>query len=90
MQIYGANAWKTYNEKVEQTRQQLSAEAAAVQREVEQVNLARKTEQLPVGRRLLQLEEEWRDLATRNRSLALAIATLEQELVTLQRTVTAT
>jgi hypothetical protein len=87
LKLYGANAWRDCNEKLEQLRSRLQNEVNEAQKQLDKLNLDRKNEQLPVGRKLVQLEDEWSQLVERNRALARAISNLEQELVTLQRTV---
>ncbi len=61
LQTYGANAWKRYNDSLEHVHRQLSLLLEATKKEIEQLNVQRKTEQVSTKKPLHHLHHSRAD-----------------------------
>jgi len=80
LQTYGANAWKKYNEYLENQHRRLSLLLDAVKKEIEELNSQRKSEQTACGATLRSLESKWKTLVYKNLDIEAACVDLEKEI----------
>eukprot|EP01128_Nolandella_sp_AFSM9_P004527 TRINITY_DN2042_c0_g1_i3.p1 TRINITY_DN2042_c0_g1~~TRINITY_DN2042_c0_g1_i3.p1 ORF type:complete len:1421 (+),score=346.70 TRINITY_DN2042_c0_g1_i3:484-4263(+) len=84
LKAYGANAWKAHIEELNQVKKTLGGELKAVKREVGGINAARKTEQIPTGKRLVQLEQQKEEMIEQIATIRPALTKLQEEINALQ------
>lgn len=87
--LYGANAWKLYNEGLVHTEKSLEQELTQLKKKVEEINWERKKDQTHAGEKLSRLEGQWIGLVKKNLNIQLACHQLTQEIAALRKEVDA-
>ena len=77
MQDYGCDAWKEYNDILQQLVNKMQDRLKILKKDIQEVNWTRKNEQTRVGEKLRQLESQWVGLVSKNYEIEQAIVQLE-------------
>jgi len=77
---FGANAWKSHADQLQQLQQSLSQSLDVSRREIDAINRKRKADQLAVGSVLLELENEFWSQLSKNREIEHACLQLRSEI----------
>lgn len=77
---FGCEAWKQYNDALQQMVSESQARLAALKKEVQEVNWARKNQQSAVGERLRGLESGWVGLVSKNYEIEQALVNMEADI----------
>lgn len=85
MQEFSCNAWKAYNELLVQMLQDAQKKLQSIKKEIQDINWARKNEQLTAGEKLRQLEADWVNLVSKNYEIEEAINKLQNEIYQLNQ-----
>jgi len=80
LQTYGTNAWRVYNETLENLLKRMTSQLNGVNKEIESVNQERKEEQTSAGQVVRNLESKWIELVHKNRDIAIASAHLQADI----------
>ena len=80
MSIYGAEAWKMYNNILVQMIDQAQKQLVQLRKQIQEINWQRKNEQGIAGAKLKSLEESWVGLVSKNYEIERACAELEHEI----------
>jgi pre-mRNA-splicing factor SPF27 len=84
MNIYGAEAWKSYNGVLELNLQKAQKELAQLRKQIQEINYGRKRAQTDAGQKLGHLETNWVGLVSKNYEIEQACVQLEQEISMLE------
>lgn len=85
MSEFGSGAWKVYNQTLKIMFDQAEKQLEVLKKEIQGINLSRKTEQTYSGVKIKSLEENWVGLVSKNYEIECAIAELEKELVEIKK-----
>eukprot|EP01117_Protostelium_nocturnum_P006429 TRINITY_DN2318_c0_g1_i2.p1 TRINITY_DN2318_c0_g1~~TRINITY_DN2318_c0_g1_i2.p1 ORF type:complete len:205 (-),score=66.85 TRINITY_DN2318_c0_g1_i2:21-635(-) len=85
MQKYGRNAWIEYNKYLEKTQKNLEERVQSIQREIDDLNLKRRNEQVDCERGMKSLEGKRLDLIQKNLELEEVCESLEEEIEELEK-----
>jgi hypothetical protein len=85
MSEYGPNAWRLYNKTLKTMFDQAENQLEEIKKQIQNVNLTRKNEQMVAGQRLRILEQTWTGLVSKNYEIECAIVELEKELTELKK-----
>ena len=77
---YGCEAWKQYNDILNEMATKSQSQLALLKKEIQEVNWARKNQQTLVGEKLKQLETNWVGLVSKNYEIEQALVKLEAEI----------
>ncbi|GAA29370.1 Pre-mRNA-splicing factor SPF27 [Clonorchis sinensis] len=80
MAEYGCNAWKQFNDILENDLRIHEKRLLEIRRQIQDINWQRKQEQTTAGTRLKELEETWVGLVGKNYEIEQAILDLERDL----------
>lgn len=84
MNCYGAEAWKVHNaflsKLVDKSRNQLDE----LKKQIQEINLERKNNQVAAGEKIKILEEDWVSLVSKNYEIERACVQLEAEIAKLE------
>lgn len=79
MNCYGAEAWKTYNSFLGKLAERSRLQLEALKKQIQEINLERKTRQIDAGERIKILEEIWVTLVSKNYEIERACVQLASE-----------
>jgi len=85
VQTYGSNAWRHHNTYLEGTQKRLSTILEGLKKEIDELNLQRKTEQGTAGITIRSLESKWMELVQKNYDISVACNALESEIAQLKQ-----
>jgi pre-mRNA-splicing factor SPF27 len=85
MSEYGPNAWRLYNKTLKTMFDQAEVQLEEIKKQIQNVNLTRKNEQMVAGNKLRSLEQSWIGLVSKNYEIECAIVELEKELIELKK-----
>lgn len=77
---YGCNGWKVHIEYLVEMLQDAQKKLQNVKKHIQEVNWARKNEQIHAGEKLHQLEGDWVNLVSKNYEIEEAILKLQGEI----------
>eukprot|EP00753_Platysulcus_tardus_P005554 PLAT13463.1.p1 GENE.PLAT13463.1~~PLAT13463.1.p1 ORF type:complete len:236 (+),score=100.23 PLAT13463.1:45-752(+) len=77
---YGESAWRVHNVEIEQSQRRLAGERRGVKRRIDEVNRARKKEQLAAAPRLQRGRARYSELVDKTAAVEGACAALEREV----------
>ena len=80
MMRHSCNAWKAYNEHLDEQREDALSELQQVKGRVKEVNWQRKNLHVKTGEQLDLLESKWVELISKNYEIEEAILKLEREI----------
>jgi len=82
---YGPNAWRLYNEKLEDQRKRLVKVEEELRKEINETNLSRKNKQTPLAASFQNMDASWVSAVRKNIEIEKACCKLEDEIATLKR-----
>ena len=82
---YGCEAWKQYNDVLQDMLSKSQEQLTALKKEVQEVNWARKNQQTQVGEKLRNLESGWVGLVSKNYEIEQALVKMEVEMQQLKQ-----
>ena len=82
---YGTEAWRTYNETLDQLIKLNKSKLVDTKRRIQETNYQRKTSQEKAGDKLKNLEKNWVSLVSKNFEIEQANLNLELELKMLEK-----
>ncbi|XP_065060676.1 pre-mRNA-splicing factor SPF27-like [Rhopilema esculentum] len=77
---FGADAWRTYNEVLQQMLDDQQRQLNTLRKNIQDINWERKSVQIQAGDQLQQLESSWIGLVSKNYEIERACALLEAEI----------
>lgn len=80
LQAYGPSQLRVQNAELDTIKNGMSRQQQAIQHKTEDINKARKIEQMQAGERLQTLENKWQQLVYNNRQIEAACENLEREV----------
>lgn len=81
---YGCEAWKQYNEVLQDMVNRSQSQLTSLKKDIQEVNWARKNQQTLVGEKLKQLESDWVGLVSKNYEIEQALCKMDEELLNLK------
>lgn len=85
MSVYGAEAWKLYIQQLTKISAKISSELEVLRKQIQDINLQRKTKQTKAGEKLAHLHTAWVSLVGKNFEIERAINQLEIEATITER-----
>lgn len=85
MAEYGSGAWRVYNQTLKIMFDQAEKQLELLKKQIQTINLSRKTEQTYSGVKIKSLEDNWVGLVSKNYEIECAVAELEKELVEMKK-----
>eukprot|EP00697_Spironema_sp_BW2_P017824 gnl/Spiro4/9636_TR5108_c2_g1_i1.p1 gnl/Spiro4/9636_TR5108_c2_g1~~gnl/Spiro4/9636_TR5108_c2_g1_i1.p1 ORF type:complete len:263 (+),score=79.71 gnl/Spiro4/9636_TR5108_c2_g1_i1:36-791(+) len=77
---FGANAWRNYNNFIDNTNKSLAANLKAAEEDINNVNRKRMAAQMEAGSELESLQQKWEELIEKNLALEQACMALERDV----------
>ena len=77
---YGCEAWKDYNEVLQDMVNKSQSQLTTLKKDIQEVNWARKNQQTMVGEKLSNLESGWVGLVSKNYEIEQALVKMEAEM----------
>lgn len=77
---YGCESWKQYNYVLQSMLEESQKQLAALKKDIQEVNWARKNQQTAVGERLRSLESGWVGLVSKNYEIEQALVRMEVDM----------
>ena len=84
MSCYGGEAWKAYNAFLAKLLDKSRAQLDEVKKEIQEINLSRKNNQMAAGERIKVLEDSWVSLVSKNYEIERACVQLESEIAQME------